>query len=87
MEYLVALILGLAGFAYYQYDRRKKAEVDALLGEIKGKDSKLAEDQKMVQDEIVKIDQAIADLKEQRRKEAESKYSLSLKERADKWKK
>lgn len=84
MEYLLAL-LGLAGFAYYQYSKRKDAETDALLAKTKGKDEVLEAEQLDVEEEIEKIDSAIAEMNKKREKK--NPNTLTLKERADKWKK
>lgn len=83
MEILL-LILGLLGFGVYQMKKRKEAEIDSKLSEIKGKDSILANDQKEIESEINQIDERLKQITEKRKKQLQAEDNLTLEERADK---
>lgn len=87
MEYIIALVVGLLGFGYYQFDKRKKAEVEAKLAAAKAKDAELKKRQDVVDNEIQKIDNKIVDLKRKQAQKVASRKNLTLKERAALWKK
>jgi len=85
MEYLIYIILGLAGFGYYQYQSKKKTKIDTKLANVKGQDKQLKDQQLDVQREISMIDEAIKKLREEFKDQ--SKENKTLEERTDKWNK
>lgn len=81
MEYLLLLILGLLGFSYVQYDKRKKAETKATLGNVQGEDKHFSQDQQMIEDQIKIIDEQIAKHKEERKNKSELEKTLQEREK------
>lgn len=81
MEILL-LILGLLGFGVYQMKKRKEAEIDGKLSEIKGKDSILSRDQVEIENEINKLDDRLKQITEERKKQLKAEDNLTLEEKA-----
>lgn len=77
MDYIILLILALlSGATYYNYDKRKEAETDALLGDTLGRDKELQKQQHTLREATAEIDERIKTLKEQRQEEDTSSGDL-----------
>jgi predicted nuclease with TOPRIM domain len=81
---IVALILGLLGFGFYQLNKRKDAEVNVKLAETKGKDIILERDQLNIEAEINKVDEKLKAITEERKRQLAETDDLTLEERASK---
>lgn len=85
MEYVVAVALIAIGAYFYQTNKRKNAEVKAILAETKGQDIQLEKKEIEVKKEIDEIDARIKQLQEDRQQteeEVRKLDELSLAERA-----
>ncbi len=82
MEYIVGLIIALAGGLLYYKSRADKASSDAALAETRGRDRELADQQREVERSISEMDAAIADIREERKKRREAQTD---EERAREW--
>lgn len=87
MEYLIALIVMLVGGVIVLSNQKKKAQTDAKLGEINGRDQELTKQQVKLQDAISEIDKSIKEMTKQREEELARRKNMKLAERAEEAKK
>lgn len=66
MEYIVGLILLLAGYALYERSNRKKAQQDVLIAETKGRDEELKKEYEEANKQIEALDEGIKEMKKKR---------------------
>jgi predicted nucleic acid-binding Zn-ribbon protein len=89
MELLVGLVVTLLGGLVFFKRKADKAEVDAKLAEVRGRDAALKEQQEELEAAIRTLDNGIEAMKKTRELEARKRAedNLTLKERADRIKK
>lgn len=83
MEYLVGLVLALLGGIFYFKGKADKAAVGARIAVTKAKDEALAEEEKLVEEAIQALNEAIITTEEKRKAELKKRKSMTLKERAE----
>ena len=85
MEYLVGIIVALAGGVFVLWRKLQGAKVEKTLAETKGADAILKQNQEAVDKLIDNLDKGIEKMNEDRKKEKEDQKNLSLSERAKRW--
>lgn len=84
MEYLIAIIASLVGGFFYLNSKKKSAEADALVANVRGQDKQLQIKGNELKLEIGVIDARIEEIKKIREQQAKIQNQLTLVERAEK---
>lgn len=85
MEYLIGLLVIAIGAAFYFKRKADDNRVDAIMGETRGRDRELREQQEDVEAAIRDLDKGISEIEREREKQKKEREKKSKEERADEW--
>jgi small-conductance mechanosensitive channel len=83
MQYIIGIIVALVGVIVYQMNKRKSAEVDAILANTKGQDKQLEVKETEIKEEISVIDARLEEIKKARAEQLKIQDQMDLAQRAE----
>lgn len=87
IEIIVLLVASLGGAAVFYKSKAEKSQTDAIMGETRGEDKILKENQDEVRKQISAADDTIKELYEERDRLRSEYESKTRQEKADEWNK
>ncbi len=87
MDYLLGIIVALVGAVFYFKKQSDKNKADAIIGETKGQDKVLKENQDKAQRTVDEANSSIKEITQEREKQRKEYEAKTRSERADDWNK